>query len=97
MIKELELEFIGTGDVRGFNFIQMQSSPNGYLYSVDPGEGNIHFEVFTRKTTPLCIDFEKHIYSEVDSKVCYPSTNSFGVNAWCITNYNEAVTKFNSL
>ena len=35
MIKELEDEFLGKGEVRGFTFEQIASNDNGYIYKVD--------------------------------------------------------------
>lgn len=97
MEKELPDNFIGVGEVKGFNFTKLHYNGNGYLYEVRPIEGNAHYEVFERKTSPICVDFEKRIYSETDSQVRYPKSQDFGVWAWCITNYQIAVTKFYSL
>ena len=97
MTKDLPDNFIGVGEVKGFNFTKLHSNDNGYLYEVHPIEGKHHYEVFERKTSPICVDFEKRIYSETDSQVRYPKSQDFGVWAWCITNYQIALTKFFSL
>ena len=97
MIKDLEDEFIGTGEIRRFKFIKIDSTDKGFLYSVDVGEGNIHYEVFVKKLVPICINFEKREYSDTDFKYSYPGTNQFGVSVWCITDYDKAVEKLNSL
>ena len=97
MVKDLEDEFIGTGDVKGFKFVKLDSTDKGFLYSADPGEGNIHYEVFVKKLLPVCIDFENRVYSDTDFKCVYPKSEDFGKWAWCIVDYNKAVEKFKSL
>ena len=93
MIKKLEIEFEGTGEVKGFKFKQIASSDNAFLYEVTPPDAKSHFEVFTRKTTLLCVDFENRVYSETDFKVIYPKVNDFGVWAWCISDREKAFDK----
>ena len=97
MIKELEKEFEGIGEVAGFKFKQINISSTSYLYEVSNGGMNIHYEVFKRKNAPICIDFEKRIYSDIDFKDQYPKSNKFGIWAWCIKDYNKALIKFNEL
>jgi len=97
MTRDLENEFIGTGDIKGFKLVKLASTDKGFLYSVDSGEGNIHYEVFQRKTTPICLDFEKKIFSDTDSKVIYPKDEHFGQWASCILEYKDALEKLNSL
>ena len=58
---ELEKEFIGTGEVAGFKFKQVDKSEYGYIYQVSD-ESKTHFEVFKKHASPVCIDFEKRIY-----------------------------------
>ena len=80
MIKELELSFDGTGEVRGYLFQQIEKSENAYIYKVqNPVITRCHYEVFERKKSPVCIDFEKRIYSETDFKESYPKSKDFGV------------------
>ena len=97
MIKELEDNFIGTGSVSGFKFKKLHQTELGYLYEVDSGDEDIHYEVFQRKTTPICLDFEKKIFSDTDSKVIYPRDEHFGSWAFCILEYKDALNKLNSL
>ena len=97
MIKDLENEFIGTSDVKDFKFVKLDSTDKGFLYSVDAGEGNIHCEVFYKNIVPLCIDFDRKIFSETEFKFTYPSSEKFGSTAWCITDYDKAVEKLNGL
>lgn len=83
-MKQLEKEFIGIGEVKGFKFKQLLSSENGYLYEVTI-EQTKHYEVF------------KHKVNNKFNCVSYPKSKSFGIWAWCITDYNKALNKFNSL
>lgn len=96
-IKELDIEFIGTGSVKGFKFTQKASTDKGYIYEVDSGDEDIHYEVFERRTSAICINFENRIYSEEDFKEIYPQDKDFGVNAWVYIEYEEALDKLNSL
>ena len=97
MIKQLETNFEGTGEVKGFKFTQIISGEQAFLYEVTPPDAKPHFEVFMRKNSPLCIDFENRIYSETDFKEIYPRSKDFGVWAWCISNREKAFLKFNSI
>ena len=96
MIQELETNFIGVGDVKGFIFNQIKVTKKGYIYLVE-SEGTTHYEIFLRKITPVCIDFENRIYSETDFKVKYPKQKDFGIWAWStksLTKANEFLSNF---
>jgi hypothetical protein len=93
MTKALDLKFIGTGDVKGFKFSQIHYTELAYVYKVDDGDGNVCFEVFKRKTAPICIDFEKRIYSETERKEYYPKSKDFGVWAWTYKLWAKAAKK----
>mgnify|MGYP003621755142 CR=1 FL=1 len=97
MVKDLENEFTGVGDTSGFKFTKLNSTDKGFFYSVDVGEGKCHYEVFEKKFVPICLDFEKKIFSETEFKYIYPKSEAFGKWAWCIVDYNKAVEKFKSL
>lgn len=83
-MKQLEKEFIGRGEVKGFRFTQINKSDLAYLYEVDC-DGSIHYEVF------------KHKENTQFNCVSYPKTNSFGVWAWTKGTLQEAVEKFELL
>jgi len=82
-MKELEKEFTGRGEVRGFNFTQIVANEYGFIYQVE-NNGNIHFEVFKRKenTQFNCIS--------------YPKSPAFGLWAWSKTTLEEAKNIFDS-
>lgn len=84
-MKQLELKFEGKGEVRGYEFEQLMKSEKGYLYQLKDKDGNIHHEVFRYKEN-----------KQFDC-VSYPKSNSFGVWAWCVKEYNKAVELFESL
>lgn len=78
-LKCLDKEFIGTGEVSGLIYRQIHSSTSAYLYEVSRDGIIVCFEVFERKNSPICIDFEKRIYSETEFKETYPKSKDFGV------------------
>lgn len=90
-IELLRVEFEGSGEVGGMLFKQIIQSDNGYIYEVN-GEST-HYEVFKRKNTPICIDFDKRIYSETNFKEVYPKSKDFGVWAYTCANLEQAENK----
>lgn len=92
MIQELESNFIGKGEVKGFRFEKLRQTKDGYIYQVISDEKR-HYEVFRKKVTPVCINFEKREYSETDFKVKYPKSRDFGVSAWCVSSLKRADEK----
>ena len=91
-IQKLENTFTGKGEVKDFNFVQLDFLKDIYIYKV----GN-HFEVFKAKIVPICIDFENRIYSETDFKHVYPKSKDFGVTAWTYKELKSAKKMFNYL
>lgn len=96
MTKELEISFIGKGEVKGFIFSQVQKTDTGYIYLVNTN-GSEHYEVFERKEVPVCLDFAKRIYSESEAKVTYPSSRDFGVTAWLYPTLSKAENKLKNI
>ena len=95
MTKELQISFIGVGEVRGFQFTQIQSSPRAYLYEVkvpDKETGLIistHYEVFLRK---------RNVQARLNiDSISYPKSNSFGAWAFTYSNKDLAIGKFKEL
>jgi hypothetical protein len=95
-IKKLQENFEGVGEVKGFEFHQIKRSDKALLYEVYSGKSK-HFEVFAIKTTPICLDFEKRLYSETDSKEVYPKAKDFGVWASTTKEILKAVDYFEAL
>lgn len=80
-MKELEEEFIGKGQVKGFRFTQLEQSRNAYLYEVNTGH-SIQYEVFYRKENSRF------------NCVSYPSNKAFGVWAWTYSDFEKATRIF---
>ena len=92
----LQKQFTGMGEVKDFVFTQKAESEIAYIYEVCT-ENVIHYEVFRRKSSAVCIDFEKRIYDEALQKEVYPKSNDFGVWAWTFGKFKDAENKFNEL
>ena len=93
MIKELEDEFLGKGEVRGFTFEQIASNDNGYIYKVD----NLYYEIFKRKIRDTFDMDENKNRIITGKKVAYPSSNDFGVWAWTKFKLADAIYKLKQI
>ena len=79
MLRELPLEFVGVGEVRGFVFRQVSRTMFGYIYEVRvPGKEGSHYEVFRRMENARF------------GCVSYPKSKSFGAWAWCCDSLAKA-------
>lgn len=79
-MRELELEFIGKGQVKGFKFTQVKKTNTGYIYKVDSGS-HIYYEVF------------KRVENQRWGIVSYPKSKSFGLWAWSYATLPKAELK----
>ena len=61
-IKELNNEVLGEGSVKNIKYSQQLKSEKAYLYKVSQ-EQSSWYEVFERKSTPICLDFDNRIYN----------------------------------
>ena len=84
IVKELPLEFKGSGEVRGFMFSQVGKTDKGYVYQVSSG-GEIWYEVFERK-----VNGQYGIIS-------YPKSKSFGKWAWSYMSLQKAMDKLSNI
>ena len=79
MLRELPVEFVGVGEVRGFLFRQVSRTMFGYIYEVRvPGAEECHYEVFRRMGNARF------------GCVSYPKSKSFGAWAWCCDSLAKA-------
>jgi len=85
MIKELEKEFIGRGEVKGFEFTQLIANSHAFLYKVTDTFGNVNYEVFQR------------IVNHKFNCVSYPKSKSFGLWAWSFLSHEAAIERFYSI
>ena len=81
-MKELDNNFEGRGEVRGFLFKCLLKSDKAYLYEVKTEIDTTHYEVFERK--------ENHQFGCVS----YPKSNSFGVWAYTSADWAKALEKY---
>lgn len=91
MIQKLEKEVKGTGEVSGFIYTLAKETDKAYIYEAKSEEGHRHYEVFEKKITPICLDFENRVYSETDFKEIYPKSKDFGVWAFTKTDFMSAL------
>ena len=87
----LEKFFVGNKEVNNDTFTQVFKNNEFYIYK----RGKYLFEVFERKTVPLCVNFANRIYSETERKEVYPKTKDFGVWAWCCGTIENAMKYVN--
>ena len=68
-MKQLQQQFQGRGEVKGYTFTQIRVTDKCFIYSKELN-GSLSYEVFKRKENKRfdCIS--------------YPTSNSFGVWAW---------------
>ena len=83
-MKQLQTEFKGRGQVKGFTFTQIKKSEHGYIYRVNTDD-NFHYEVFYRK--------ENKLYECVS----YPSNKAFGLWAWTCGSLEKAEDILNGI
>ena len=83
-MKELQIEFKGKGQVKGFLFTQIKKNDKAYIYEVDTGD-SIHYEIFERKENT-------HF-----NCVSYPSNKAFGVWAKTTSNKTDAKILFDEI
>lgn len=83
-MKELQIEFIGRGQVKGFIFTQTNKSEKAYIYKVDTGSST-HYEVFKRKV------------NNQFNCISYPSDKAFGYWAWSCSTLERAKQVFEQL
>lgn len=77
-MKELEKQFIGRGEVKGFTFTQIKQNGKGYIYHVRDTFGNERYEVF------------KRVENVRFNTISYPKSKSFGKWAWTTSSLEKA-------
>jgi len=83
-MKQLEKEFIGKGQVKGFKFTQIKKNNKAYIYKVQD-TGILRYEVF------------KHKENTRFECVSYPTNKSFGIWAFTTSCLDRANVIFNDL
>jgi hypothetical protein len=95
-IRKLDKSFTGTGEVSGYLFEQIKESDDAYIYKVS-NENEEHYEVFLKKTVPVCIDFENRVYSDTESKEIYPKSKDWGKSAWTTNTLENATYRLENM
>ena len=97
MIK-LEKEFLGVGEAKGFKFKMLFENDKAFMFEVsyqnEEGYTSRWYEVFERKVSKAKDSIMKGVLVHFEEREVYPKSNSFGVSAWCINNYDRAKAKF---
>ena len=96
-VTELPNVFPGKGKVSGRVFKKVKETDSAAMYEVKSENGKVYYEVFVKKLAPLCLDFQKRLYSETEAKVRYPGSNDFGKWAWLLGDLESAERKFNEI
>lgn len=89
---KLEDVIHGKGESKGFLFTKEHETDQGYVYKVDTGTSQ-HYEVFYKRSTPVCLDFENRVYSKTETKELYPKSKDFGKTAWTYYDRNKAIKR----
>jgi len=77
IIKDLPIDFIGCGEVRGFKFTLICKTNFGFIYEVNTGD-RIYYEAFRKRLN--------HRFACIS----YPRANSFGISAWTTPDLDRA-------
>jgi hypothetical protein len=83
-MKNLEKQFTGRGEVRGFKFNQLLEINEAFLYQVE-NQGAIHYEVIKKVVNPRF------------NRVSYPGSKSWGLNGWTAYSLEQAISRLQSM
>ena len=100
-MNKLEKEFIGVGEAKCFKFNMLFENDKAFMYEVsyknEDGYTSRWYEVFERKVSKATDTIMNGVTVNFEEREVYPKSNSFGVCAWCINNYERAKAKFDYL
>ena len=82
-IKDLDMTFMGRGQVKGYKFTQISTTDYGFLYEVNTGDTK-YYEVF------------KKVINHRFARISYPTNKAFGVWAWTTPDINRAFQILNN-
>jgi hypothetical protein len=91
-LDKLEKVIEGAGEVKDYTFKQIKETELGYIYEVHTDGKLRHYEVFRKRLSEKCIDFDKKIYDDNHLVESYPKSRVFGITAFTIPrdNYERA-------
>ena len=94
MIK-LKDKFIGTGEVRGFEFTKIKENEYAFVYKVSyTNEDSISrywYEVFEKRVSKEAVIEKEGVQINLEEKETYPKSNSFGKWAWTCGTLDKAL------
>ncbi|WKK66511.1 hypothetical protein [Lutimonas zeaxanthinifaciens] len=83
-MKQLQSNFIGKGEVKGYKFSLLGMTDRAFIYEVNSG-GSKHYEVFKKRLN--------HLFGCIS----YPTSKAFGIWAWTYNDLRAAIRKYNYL
>ena len=83
-MEPLKPNFIGKGEVSGYQFTLLGMTDRAFIYEVDTGDTK-YYEVF-KKTV-------NHRFACIS----YPTSKAFGIWAWTYSDLGAAIRKYNEL
>ena len=97
----LENKFIGTGEVKGFEFSKIKENGYAFIYRVnctnEDGISKYWYEIFEKRISKECNTNIGGVKIHFDEREKYPKSNSFGVWAWTCGDLDRALTIFDSI
>lgn len=95
-MKKLENEFIGSGDVSGKIFRKVNEDSSMYIYGIldSSGKDISYYEVFERRVSRGGDRIINGVDVHFEERELYPTSNAFGVWAWCCGSYDRALEVF---
>ena len=94
MIK-LKDKFIGTGEVRGFEFSKIKENEYAFVYKVsytnEDGISKYWYEVFEKRVSKEAVIEKEGVQINLQEKETYPKSNSFGKWAWTYGTLDRAL------
>lgn len=97
-MKELDEVFSGIGEVKDFEFKQIEKSDKAFVYEVCcPDINERHYEVFKRKESKDSHSLMGGVDIFFPARVKYPTPLAFGDWAWCFKSHSKAISQFSFL
>lgn len=94
---ELQDSFQGKGEVSDYSFKKVASNNTAYVYEISDANNNLHYETFKRKESKKRVSQIAGKEVIFEAKVNYPTSNDFGLTAWCFKSIEIAMIKFNQI
>lgn len=97
-MKLLETRFKGAGEMTGVIFKQLQKSEKAFMYELtDVETRQKRWEVFEKRVSKANEATFGGKLIKYEEQELYPKSNCFGAWAWCFTDFEKAIVKFQTL